>query len=86
MTNEKYYPPGITNPERRHFVAGEWIEGELDLPPAPDWRYQPPPAPAWPRTEAFVDWCIAYQVPVACALWAVILAAWATALWLWVWG
>lgn len=46
----------------------------------------PPPAPAWPRTEAFVDWCIAYQVPVACALWAVILAAWATALWLWVWG
>lgn len=93
--DEKYYHPGITErtpildyPEHhnRHALEGKLVEAELDLPPAPDWRYEPPPVSTQPRMEAFIVFCIDYRVEVACALWAIILGAWATALWLWVWG
>lgn len=47
------------------------------------WRYEPPPGRRAPRTEAVINFCIAHRVEVACALWAVIGAAWATAIWLW---
>jgi len=90
MSEKKYYHPGITErtpvldyPEHhnRHALEGRLVDSELDLPPAPDWWYEPPPGHRAPRTEAFINFCIRHRVPVACALWAVILSGFGWLMW-----
>lgn len=70
--------PILDYPEHHNRHA---VEAELELPPLPDWRYEPPVPVIAPRTGAFVVWCIKHRVAVALTLWGLIIAAGA-ALWI----